>query len=597
MKLRYLGIRRYRCLREFSLDVDDFLVILGHNNAGKSTLLQALSLLLSSSVRGIDENAFFRREIGAPIILTSEFGQLAPWELEVLGPWIVDDVLCLRKEYSLEVSGRIAVTYCARVQVPTEEWLKDDFEDYSKRDVVSKLPLAPFLPSGGKISRDAYKAATSKYKAANPDRIEYRVEWVRNPTGFKAALERSLPEIHLLPALRDVTDETRPSSTTLLGKLTSAMADRVVQANSAAYDRLQHSLEQIRQVVAGPDGNKMDEIRELQARIESVLAAWDVKLDLQIDVPDIQRLFLSGISLSVDDGVPTSIEEKGHGLQRSLLFSLIRLWADYGRQNEASALSSNRRSLIFAFEEPELYLHPQMCRAVYDDLKVVSASEQVILCTHSSHFVNMEDYRHLVIIRRDREGSRSYRAAQDLFEGESERKQRFNMIAHFNPDRSEVFFARKVALVEGQSEKAALPVIARRLEVFDHGVTIIDCGGKGNLPLYMVVLNSFQIPYIAIYDEDRKDADENNRIEALCDRKFGSTYRIPKKFDDFCCIPKGRRDKIGKPYAAVEHFGRESIPVPPHVAALVEAVYARPVSVSEHEPTESKPDELMRVSA
>lgn len=148
-----------------------------------------------------------------------------------------------------------------------------------------------------------------------------------------------------------------------------------------------------------------------------------------------------------------------------------------------------------------------MCRATYESLKEISKAEQIFICTHSPFFINMEDYRHIVIVRKlDPEtGTIVHRVSEELFEGDAEKKKRFNMVRFFNPDRNELFFARKVVLVEGATEKVVLPLLARRIGCFDHTVSIIDCGSKFNLTLYITVLNAFRIPYLVIYDVDPVD--------------------------------------------------------------------------------------------
>ena len=50
------------------------------------------------------------------------------------------------------------------------------------------------------------------------------------------------------------------------------------------------------------------------------------------------------------------------------------------------------QSTYFILEEPELYLHPQAQRSLFDSLQELSAENQVLLCTHSSSFINIDNY-------------------------------------------------------------------------------------------------------------------------------------------------------------------------------------------------------------
>ncbi len=601
MKLRYFKAERFRSLRDFEVQVDDFMVLTGENNCGKSNVFLALDLFLSSSVRGLSAETFFNHHTQTPIVLTARFEELSDAETEKLGPWTVDGALTVSKEYSLEESGKADATYYALMRVPEQPWLADDFADYGKRDVVSKLPIAEFLPESGRITKEAYGVAVSSYITAHPESVEFRTERRKNPAGYKAVLDGYMPQLHLVPAVREVTEETKTTPSALLGRLVNVVVSRIARFNPAFQD-LEEAIQGVRNVIEGETpGEKMAEITELEDQIQKALMVWEVDVSIRVEPPDLGRLFQLGTNVMLDDGLETGIESKGHGLQRSLIFALMRVWAGETRRRDAAEPASAReRSNIFAFEEPELFLHPQVCRATYEALKSISDTEQVLLCTHSSHFVNLEDYRHLAMVRKpsQEEGTNALRVTSDLFEADEERKQRFNMIRFFNPDRNEVFFARKAALLEGGSEKSVIPVVGRRLGVFDHSVSLVDCAGKFNLTLYMKVLNAFRIPYLVIYDEDpipedvkpgspghdadkyqeaKHGFDENHRIESECDAEFASTRMVAGELESILGVSKSRGEKVGKPYAAVEHYSDEANPIPAEVEDLVREIYALPV--------------------
>ncbi len=59
MKLRWLHIEGFRSIREFTLEVDDFLCFIGQNNHGKSNILKVLDLFFSSGTKGIIPHIFF----------------------------------------------------------------------------------------------------------------------------------------------------------------------------------------------------------------------------------------------------------------------------------------------------------------------------------------------------------------------------------------------------------------------------------------------------------------------------------------------------------------------------------------------------------
>lgn len=603
MKLRWLHIEGFRSIRGLTLEVDDFLCFIGQNNHGKSNILKALDLFFSSGTKGIIPDIFFRYPVksGGPkieyettkeVIIEARFEDLSKAEMKKLRPWTVDQVLTVSKKCRLDDDGKPQVSYEALMKVPKDEWLQEDFENYNDRSVVSELPIAGFLPENGRISKQAYKEAIQKYIKTHPD-IEYTEDRRANPAGYKSVLDGYLPEFHLVPAVRDVTEETKTSGATLLSRLLNVIIGRIARQNPA-FQRLEDTVQEVKTLIEGKTPEeKLVEIKELENRLKQELGPWDVGLSIGVEAPDIERVFQLGTSITLDDGIPTGVDEKGHGLQRYLIFSMMRVWATEARRAQTEENREIReRSHIFAFEEPELFLHPQMCRATYESLKQISRTDQILVCTHSPHFIDMEDYRSIVIVRKPNleGGSQVQRVQKELFEGE--RKRRFNMVQFFNPDRNEVFFARKVVLVEGATEKVILPLLARRIDCFDHKVSIIGCGGKFNLTLYTEVLNAFHIPYLVIHDEDPIDPElepggskhdpdrlreakrifeENRRIRETCESQIGSAKEIPGKLEKLLDISRNQAEKLGKPFAALEKYTEEKIPK--DVEELVRVVY------------------------
>lgn len=235
-----------------------------------------------------------------------------------------------------------------------------------------------------------------------------------------------------------------------------------------------------------------------------------------------------------------------------------------------------------------------MCKATYESLKELSTTDQIFICTHSPHFVDMEDYYHICIVSKpDLEtGTKVQRVQEELFEGE--RKKQFNMTRFFNPDRNELFFSRKVVLVEGATEKAILPLVARRLDYFDYSVSVIDCESKFNLTVYMEILNKFKIPYLVIHDEDPIDPElqpggsrydieklrkatrifkENHIISDKIDPSIGRVEMTKGQFEDLLEVSKTQAEKLGKPLAAVEKYADDKVPIPENLRELTKKVY------------------------
>lgn len=109
---------------------------------------------------------------------------------------------------------------------------------------------------------------------------------------------------------------------------------------------------------------------------------------------------LKKIKIIANDGFEGDIDNKGHGLQRSLIFALLKTYAD--TMNEKDELD---KSFIFLIEEPEIYLHPHLQRKMYQVLRKISeGKDQVIYSTHSSLFIDIENFDDICRVKKQEDG-------------------------------------------------------------------------------------------------------------------------------------------------------------------------------------------------
>jgi putative ATP-dependent endonuclease of the OLD family len=159
-------------------------------------------------------------------------------------------------------------------------------------------------------------------------------------------------------------------------------------------------------------------------------------------------------------------------------------------------------------EEPEMYLHPQAQRYFYRLLAEMADGDeaQVIYSTHSPVFAEAARYESIRLVRRAAGGNSSVsyvRAPQDRAFLDSQRTaQKF--VTGFTATRNEMFFARKVLLVEGPGDQLAVRFVAERLgfDLDGEDLAVVECGGKTAIPFYARVCTALQIEYVVLHDED-----------------------------------------------------------------------------------------------
>src|SRR3954462_5089622 len=163
-------------------------------------------------------------------------------------------------------------------------------------------------------------------------------------------------------------------------------------------------------------------------------------------------------------------------------------------------LASNLRRFVLLIEEPELYLSPHTQRHLFRLLReLAQRGNQILYSTHAPVFLSVDKIEELALVRHTSQEGTTLLQPEPLAEAEA-----FRVLSEFDSDRAELFLARAVLLVEGRTEKMTFPLVFEAVGVQPdkEGVLILECGGKGNIPLFSRICNACEIPYVVVHDRD-----------------------------------------------------------------------------------------------
>jgi putative ATP-dependent endonuclease of the OLD family len=606
MIISHVRIHNYRSIKDVSFQANSIMVFVGPNNHGKSNILKAIEFALSTSAK-IEYQDFFtcrdednRENCTDYLWVELTFSKLTDQENNTFRKYVSNDgSVKVRKTARRGVDGKIEIGYQGYMYEPEEWWLRSDAyirlksQEHVRVEAEEVPPLERLLEGGGQITKDRVSNFQQTYITEHKNVLVFTEVLVdASFLGTKNVGGGALPDFYLVPAVRDLIDETKLKTTTTFGRLMQRALQDMASRDDRFIDierRLQSLVEELNKRPDVDDAKKTS-LALLESSIINELKEWGVRVLIEVSPPEIEKLFELGTELYLDDGIKTSADRKGHGLQRAVLFAMLRAWAKRiqdTKEEESLVARRSSDSIIFAIEEPELFLHPQAQRLLSRALEEIAdtSNHQVFVCSHSTHFVNLDKYQSLAIVTKNNinEGSSVKQCTQDLFAGDNNRdkKDRFHMAFWINPDRGELFFARKVVLVEGETEKVLLPFLAAKMGCLDPGISIIDCGSKHNLPLYITILNGFRLPYCVIHDEDplpdpippewnEEKTREKHRtftlnleIGSIIDRNIGERYILSPDFEGISGVTKRQGDRKGKVIAALEYFSEvraENIP-------------------------------------
>jgi len=622
MKICHVHIQNYKSLRDFQTDVTDFFTLIGENNAGKTNILTALELFFSGT-KTFGEDIFFDRDATKQINIEVTFTGLTDHERDIFAQYLIADRLYTRKSYSFDKDGKCQMMPAALKPRPTEEFLQEGFEDNLNKSGLQALIAQHDLPDyfrQERYSKKRYQEARDRYLGERPELLDpENAAWKDHPRGWPEVFVGYLPDYHVVPAVREATDEEKMTGGALLNRLVNSLVQRIVEQNPQ-LDELRQQLSEVREYLslseaAGVPDRRFDEIKELEEELANTLGEVMPGSGITLDIrpPEPEDLFRLNTRLRIHNGLPTYLEHQGHGLQRAVIFVLLRVYARSMQQQEDTVHQEDqepivrryRKSLIIAFEEPELYLHPQGQRVLRDALKTLAHQDQVVVCTHSPVFIDMGELETLCLVSKPtyENGTTACYCTEDIFaanESLAERKKQFRMATEFTPERSELFFAKKVVLVEGPTERVSIPVVAQRLGIFRRDVCIVECDSKFNIDMYIRVMNAFRIEYVVVHDVDpipddldpQSDKDKyraaqdlytyNDVISQCVDSNLGKVEPVDPEFERAFGVSRTRADKVGKPLAAFEHFSDEAKPIPDRLREIAEGIYRYPLGDRSH---------------
>ena len=193
---------------------------------------------------------------------------------------------------------------------------------------------------------------------------------------------------------------------------------------------------------------------------------------------------------------------------------------------EACAASTS--GVVFAIEEPELFLAPHAHRYLYRLIRrLAGLGNQVFFTTHAPGLLSVAALEEVNLVTRDDLGVTAVERLRPIDVDDT-----FRAISEFDAERSELFLSRAAILVEGMTEKTALPFVFQALghDADREQISIVECGGKSNLPLFVEICKRARVPYVVVHDSDmRPDREPNEsevKLNALIRRRAGARRTV-----------------------------------------------------------------------
>ncbi|MBM7580810.1 AAA family ATPase [Jeotgalibacillus terrae] len=573
MKIKEFTIKNYKnvgidevCTIKFPNKSDghsDMLTIIGENNVGKSSVLEALRMFfpyekphcpsLDRFPKKVEPNSLNEEEHMEICVTFHEFNEQDLMKNEI-SRYIYNDELKIKRTWNAPNLNDKDVPYFAYIQKAYIHELEDvrTWNSAAFRGVSDELKLIydqfcvdqsfsnGTIPAGKKEDFTQFIFNQGDTQLIN----FYDPQWMANPNGLSSVLRSIMPKVVYIPAMKLLEDETNTSKANSAAKnLMSSLIEKNMRS-SEKFVAFETAASDLTNEFVGV--NRHESLNALEDSLNTKLnRLMDIEAIVNFSPPVIEKLHENTtFSLKYND-VETTTENQGSGAQRLLILSLLELMSEeLDEPIDEGADEVWQRSYLFLVEEPEIYLHPQLQRKMRDSLLKISESQlsQVICTSHSEHFIDLADRHQGVVIAKrcnSTGATKFFQVEEDLYNGDSasEKRNAMRMLLNFNSTTLESFFARRVILVEGDCEIASFKAIKdvliseypgkkEAIENCCKDINIISCKGKLTQRTYCEVLSHFGIEPVLIHDLDGEAYNLGNNMRMLQSINSDETRRL-----------------------------------------------------------------------
>lgn len=479
MRVSWLEIENFRGIKKAKLHFSGHTLLIGGNNVGKSTICEALDLVLgpdrlnrTSPVEEFDfRNAGYLSEDGESPV---------PIRIEVLLVDLTDEVkkLCAA---NLEFWHK------------TEKRLLGEGEIGKADDPTVELCLRLITVAQYDIEEDRFLAKTIYGRNDADDDVD--------PKPIPSKVKRAIGFLYL----RTIRTGSRALSLergTLLDNIL-----RMKEARKGMWEGIRRRLATLDPPIDAEATELGPILDEIETRLAEYIAPNGEGRSTRLFVSQLTREHLRktiAFFLTMgrgEEAVP--FQHAGSGTLNTLLLALLTFIADLKRDN-----------VIFAMEEPEIALPPHTQRRIANYL--LEETSQCFVTSHSPYVIERFEPDGILKLNRDEHGVLSGTEIK-LPPGMKAKNYRQN----FRRAIAEAMLGQGVIVGEGITEQDALLVVAQMMEEHDPnlfpldvaGLCVINADGDGNLEKLGAFFKEIGTPAFAFFDRKKRTEAELTALQ------------------------------------------------------------------------------------
>lgn len=399
MQIKTVKLKNFRGYKnETTINFENLTVLVGKNDSGKSTVLEALDIFFNDGKNIIkidknDVNVKSREDGDLETVISVVFTDL-PKEIEIDSSFKTslrreyllnnDDCLEIIKKYHDGGSPKVYI----KAKHPTNENCSELLlkKNTSLKSIIKENNIECSNMTVNSIMRTAIWNYYEKHDKDGLKLREVEIDASKEDAKqiwYKLSIE--MPVYSLFQADRSNTDSDSEVQDPLKEAVKRILSDPEIKA---ILERVSKKvLENLREV----SNRTLEKLKDLNLEVATSLSPV-------IPTADKLKWFdvFKSVSISGDDNIP--INKRGSGVKRLILISFFTSEAE--RLAKESKTSQAKNGIIYAIEEPETSQHTNNQKTLIESFIKIAKEPgaQVILTTHSAYIVKKLDYANLRII-------------------------------------------------------------------------------------------------------------------------------------------------------------------------------------------------------
>lgn len=499
MKLKSLSVENFRCYKtRTTVPFDDMTTIVGRNDAGKSSLLDALDIFFNE--KSPDKNDAAKGGNAKAVQISCTFTDLpAQLVLDETAPTSLSGESLLNATGELEISKIFNCSLekpkltALRVRAvhpgaaDAKDLLALKIDELKARAQKVGVDMDAVNKTVKKELRDAIRAKIGDLQSQEID-VALSGDGVDEKGNLPKVwdgLRLSLPLYALFKSDRQSSDQDPEAQDPLKLAIKEAVAGKAAE--------LQAVMTHVEQEVKKVADLTLKKLKEMDPGVAATL-------DPKFEKPNWPTLIKA--SITGDDDIP--LNKRGSGVRRLILLNFFRAKA------EQAVKTKQAHSTIYAVEEPETSQHPHNQRMLMRALQqLASGDDQVIVTTHTPMLARAVPSKTLRFLAKAADGSRAIEIG-----GSDAVNQSIAQSLGVLPDHN----IKAFIVVEGVIDIAFLKSLSRAFRA--HGANVPDldglevtgeivfvpAGGADNLAYWASRLQPLGRPEFHLFDRDAPSA-------------------------------------------------------------------------------------------